>query len=149
MNAAASSPMQRQPHPSPHRERVRPLALWFGIAASPLAWSLQLLVNAGLSARGCFPHDVPLAQPLWLPLTAVLAAIEAAALVLCVLGGLVAWRNWRRTHGERPGSAHHVLEAGDGRTRFMALIGLLCSGLFGLAVVFAAFVPALVPGCGG
>jgi hypothetical protein len=31
----------------------------------------------------------------------------------------------------------------------MALIGLLCSGLFGLAVIFAAFVPALVSGCGG
>lgn len=153
MNAAvapsAASPMHRQPHPSPQRHRIGRFAVWFAIAAAPLAWNLQLLFNVGLVAHGCFPHDEPRAQPIWSRLPVAVGAIEVAALVVCVVAGLVAWRNWRRTRDERPGSAHHVLEGGDGRTRFMALVGLLTSALFGLAVVFAAIVLALVPPCNG
>ena len=153
MNAIAPpsgpSPMHRQPHPSPQRERVGRFAIWFAIAAAPLAWNLQLLFNVGLSSYGCFPHDEPRARPLWAHLPSAVGAIEVAAFVVCVVAALVAWRNWHRTRTERPGSAHRVLEAGDGRTRFMALVGLLTSGLFGLAVILAAIVLALVPPCNG
>ena len=41
--------------PAPHRARTS-LALLFGaLLASPLAWSVQLLVNYGLASHACFP----------------------------------------------------------------------------------------------
>ena len=117
MNASATSPMHREPHPAPQRERVGAFAIWFAIVAAPLAWNLQLLFNA--------------------------------AIAICVLAGIVATRNWRLTREEKPGSAHHLIEAGDGRTRFMAMVGLLCSGLFGLAVLLSAGMISVVPVCSG
>lgn len=149
MNASATSPMHREPHPAPQRERVGAFAIWFAIVAAPLAWNLQLLFNATLAAHGCYPHDEPLASPIWVHLMPVTAAIEVAAIAICVLAGIVATRNWRLTREEKPGSAHHLIEAGDGRTRFMAMVGLLCSGLFGLAVLLSAGMISVVPVCSG
>jgi heme/copper-type cytochrome/quinol oxidase subunit 2 len=151
MNAATapSSPMHRQPHPSPHRAKVGALPIWFAIVAAPLAWNLQLLFNVGLVAHGCYPHDEPRSEPIWNHLATATTAIEVIAIVVCVVAGLVAWRNWRRTREEAAGSAHHLIEGGDGRTRFMAMVGILCSGLFGLAVLFSAAMLAVVPPCSG
>jgi hypothetical protein len=74
--------------------------------------------------------------PSWADLWSILLAISVAGIVLAIVGGLVAWRSWRRTREERPGSAHHLLDRGDGRTRFMAMCGILTSVLFLVALVF-------------
>jgi len=50
MNATRSA-LHTQPHPAPHRERVSPFGIGFAIVAGPLAWSLQLLFNAGIAAH--------------------------------------------------------------------------------------------------
>jgi len=154
MNATAATSSQRgqphgQPHPSPQRANVGRWAVWFAIVAAPLAWNLQLLVNVPIAAYACYPHDVPLDAPIWGNLGAVTAAVEAVAVVVCIAAGLVAWRNWRRTRSEKPGSAHHLIEAGDGRSRFMAMVGMMTSGLFLIAVVFACFNLYAVPACSG
>jgi len=136
-------------HPSPQRHRVGPWSMWFAILGAPVAWSLQQLVNPPIFEHGCFPKDVPLAEPIWRNGSSVAFSVEAAAIVVCVLAGIVAWRNWLRTRGEKEGSGHHLLEAGDGRARFMAMVGLICSGLFLLAVVFCTGLLVLVPPCNG
>jgi hypothetical protein len=145
---AAPAP-QGQLHPSPKRGQVGRWAIWFPIVAAPLAWNLQLLVNVPIASHGCYPHDVPLDAPIWGNLGAVNAGVEVVALLVCVVAGLVAWRNWRRTRDEKPGTAHHLIEGGDGRTRFMAMVGLLVSGLFIIAVGFAAANLVVVPACTG
>jgi hypothetical protein len=63
--------------------------------------------------------------------------------------GLISWRNWQRAGAEKAGSAHHLLEGGDGRTRFMSMVGMISSGLFLLAVIFALTAFYLVAGCNG
>jgi hypothetical protein len=149
MNAPATPALHRQPHPSPHRERVGGVAAWFAIVAAPLAWNLQLLVNVPIAAHTCYPHDVPLASPIWSNLGSVTSVVETIAVVVCLAAGLVAWRNWRRARGEKAGSARHLIEGGDGRTRFMAMVGMMMSGLFLIAVIFACFSLYAVPACGG
>lgn len=141
--------VHRQAHPAPHRARVGAVATWFAILAGPLAWSAQLLVNSTIAAHGCYPHDMPLAGSIWGNARSVMAGVEIVALAFCALAGLGGWRNWLRTRDEKQGSAHHLLEAGDGRTRFMAMVGLMTSVLFLVAVAFAAFNLAAVPACGG
>ena len=151
MNTTAdtSAAPRRQPHPSPHRGRVGRGTTWFALLGAPLAWNLQLLVNATIASHGCYPHDVPLAMPLWHHLGTVSACVEAVALAICIAAGVAGWRNWSRTRDEKQGGLHHVIESGDGRTRFMALAGMMTSALFLLATAFATLNLAATPQCGG
>ena len=139
----------RTAHPSPHRERVGLWAMWFCIVGAPAAWSLQQLIAPTLFAHGCYPKDVPVATPIWGNLRSVALAVELIAIVVCVVAGFTAWRNWGRTRGEKEGSGHHLIEAGDGRSRFMAMVGLICSGLFLLATIFATGLLYMVQPCNG
>lgn len=145
--AGPAAPHHR--HPAPHRGRVGRFGSWFAIVGPPLAWGTQLVVGASLAGHSCYPHDVPLAHPLWPGVVSVALAVEAVALALCLLAGWAAWRNWRRSRAERPGSGHHLVESGDGRTRFIAMVGMMTSGLFAVATAFAALNLVAVPPCGG
>ncbi|MDQ2802823.1 MAG: hypothetical protein M3Y41_09110, partial [Pseudomonadota bacterium] len=61
----------------------------------------------------------------------------------------VAWRIWRETRGERPGKTASLLEVGEGRTRFLALVGILMGLGFAIAIVFDTVVLLVVPLCAG
>jgi hypothetical protein len=134
-------------HPAPHRHRVGLAALFFGLAAAPTAWNAQLLISVALSAHACYPRDVPLALPIWSNLWWILLAIGLAGVVVAIVGGLVSFRNWRLTFDEAAGSAHHLLDRGEGRTRFIAMFGILTSFLFALGLLFATAAVFLVPLC--
>lgn len=138
-----SLPTTHAEHPAPHRHRVGLLALAFGIVGAPLAWNIELLVGVALSGHQCYPRYMPLAIPLWTGTWGFLLTMSLVALALGILAGLVSWRSWNRTHDEKPSSA----QGGDGRTRFMALCGLLSSGLFLVALVFTILVVFMVPLC--
>lgn len=147
--SASSASVRNQPHPAPHRERVNPWAVWFGLLGAPLAWGAQLLINSALGAHGCYPHDVPLAVPVWSDMRQVMLGVEVAAILVCAAALLSAWFTWRRARHEKQGSGHHVVEAGDGRTRFMAMAGLMTSLLFLAGAGFACINVILVPACAG
>ncbi len=144
-----TAPAHGQDHPSPHRAEVSAAALWFAILAGPLAWSMQLLLNAPIAAHGCYPGDVPLVAPIWNNARVVMAGIEIAAICLCVVAGLTGWRCWRRARREKEGSARRLMEGGDGRTRFMAMVGILTSALFLVGIGFSILNLVAVPSCGG
>ena len=135
-------------HPAPHRGRVGLAPLLFGIAAAPAAWNAQLLISVALSGHACYPRDRLLAAPLWSGLWSILFTISVAGIVIAIVGGLVAWRSWQHTREERPGSAHQLIASGDGRTRFMAMCGMLASAVFLIALVFGTAALFLVPPCG-
>jgi hypothetical protein len=134
-------------HPAPHRHRVGLTALFFGLGAAPAAWNAQLLFSVGLAAHACYPRDVPLELPIWGNLWGILLAIGVAGIAVAIVGGLVSFRNWRLTFDEAPGSVHRLLDNGDGRTRFLAMFGILTSALFALGLVFATAAVFLVPLC--
>ncbi len=138
-----------QPHPSPHRHRVLRWALWFGLLGAPLAWSLQELVNVSLAGYACYPHDIPLAAPLWPQLSGISMWVEALAFAVCSSAGVVAFACWRRSRDEKPGDAHQLLGSGDGRTRFMAMAGIMTSVLFAVGTALAALNLAAIAPCGG
>jgi hypothetical protein len=136
-------------HPAPKREQVSLLALWIGLLAAPLGWSLLVMLGFALSAHACFPRDVPLASPIWQSIWLFLLAIVLIAAFVGIVGDLVAFRSWRRTRDEKPGRADRLLASGEGRTRFLAMSGLLVSTLFILAVGFEAIALFLSPLCEG
>lgn len=134
-------------HPAPHRHRVSLAALFFGLAAAPIAWNAQLLISVALSAHACYPRDVPLTLPIWSGLWWILLLIGLAGMALAIAGGLVSWRSWRLALAEAPGDAHDLLDFGEGRTRFLAMFGILASFLFALGLLFATAAVFLVPLC--
>lgn len=148
MNAEATLPAGSDPaHPSPHRGKVSLIALWTGLLLAPLAWLAQLTIETPLLSQACYPRDEPHQGPL--PgLLHLVSLVDALTLVVVIAGFVVAWLSWRRTAGERPGDGHRLMSSGDGRSRFMAMMGMLGSGIVAMAVVYIAGVHLILRGCG-
>lgn len=123
-------------HPAPLRRLVSKRALWFGILGAPAAWSAQLLVSYAVAAHRCFPRLYPFAEPERgaQELSAILLTLFFVALIIAVFALRTAITSWRSTAGETEGDTHNALDIGEGRTRFMALSGILISAVFVLAM---------------
>jgi hypothetical protein len=143
----ARDPARDSEHPSPHRARAAPLTLWLGLLLAPAAWFVELAIDMPLLSHACYPGDVALAGrlPVLMP---IVLAVDLATLLVTVVAAFLAWRNWRRTAGEKSCGGGRVFSTGDGRTRFMAMAGMITCGLVCLAVLYTALTHALLPECG-
>ena len=108
-------------------DRSGKLALWTGVLGGPVAWALQFQAGYAISRFSCTREH----------LTAVHHVVTLAMLAGAVACTLLAVREWRRSgppesHGEEGGPL--------GRSRFLAALGILSSGLFSVVIV-AAWVP--------
>ena len=125
--------------------------LLFAVLGAGTAWSVQLLVDYGLAAHNCFPTDAPVMSATvpggWVyPL---LAALNIVAIMLAILSTLAARTIWNRTKDEHDSPTHHLLSAGEGRTRFLAMCGQLAGLGFLVAIIFDTFAIYMVPRCFG
>jgi hypothetical protein len=120
--------------PAPEAREPRFLWLLFGCAAAPLAWLGQVVLDYGVTTAACYPGDHPVALHTAGPLQAALIACDVLALAICAAGALVSWRGWRRAR------------AGEGRSRFLALWGVM-SSLWFLAAILFNVIASLVPPC--
>lgn len=94
--------------------------LWAGVLLGPVASLVALQTGYVLVERACATGQV-------LPLHLTFGACLLAALASGALGRRE-WRGW----GSRPASAQGGPE---GRSRFLALLGMLSGGTFALAVL--------------
>ena len=102
--------------------------VWLAALAPPVAWLTSLILGYFSTALSCEAgHE-------WL-----LHAIFFVALCVVALGGRSAWKVFRATDEETRAEGATRLE----RSRFVATVGLLLTGLFGLIVV-AQWVGAVV-----
>jgi hypothetical protein len=138
-------------HPSPHRDRVGLWAALFGVFAGPFAWAAQLNVNYAIASHACFPdmQSRTSVLPGWHGFAWGLGAINLLALALAVAAAILSWRSWRATGGEHRGGAGALLEAGEGRTRFLAACGLMSGLGFAAAILFNLLAVLTVPPCFG
>lgn len=137
-------------HPSPHRGRVSVTALLVALAAGPAAWVAQLMLGYGLSSYACFPGDQPWEQappPGWGGERPALIAINLVCLALALAGFWIALGAWRRVRGEKEGGVTHLLTRGEGRSRFLALCGMLDCAVFAIAILFDTAGILGVPSC--
>jgi hypothetical protein len=108
--------------------------LWYGFLGGPIAWKLQLMVVYMLVPYACW-HD--------LPITIHLASLVCLALSLSA--AWVSWGSWKSVGGHPigPGGYDETASATLGRSRFMAVSGVLMGLFFGLMIV-GQWIPVLV-----
>ena len=95
-------------------------ALWIGLLLPPIAVLADLTIAYALVPRACATRN-----------TLPIHLAHAGGLLLVLGGGLAAWRTWRMLGGGWPES-----EGGrEARSRFLAGMGVLFSGLCGLLVL--------------
>lgn len=131
----------------PRRRRGGALMMLFGMLGAAAAWVLQTEIGETLAAQTCFPHRSALAAPQWSWLMPVLDVISVVALLIGVAAVWVAWRGWRMTRAARPDPAPPASDAAVGRTRFLAMAGLILSLLFLVGLVATGLAVLLVSPC--
>lgn len=138
-------------HPAPHAGLVPLAALWFGLFGAPAGWAAQLITNYALNAHFCYPGDTPRASPQFGGVRLVGLLVSAVVLVVSVAALVVAIRSWRTTRREagrdRSPDHHETAEIGEGRTRFMAMAGILVSGIFLFGVLMNGLPLIAMPVC--
>ena len=103
------------------------LSLWTGVLGGAIVWVIQLQAGYAISR---FSHEHP-----WL--TGVHHAISAVSVLAAAACALLAWRDWRRLGGGQPRGTEPGVA---GRSRFLAALGVVTSGLFAI-VILAQWVP--------
>lgn len=141
------NPQAQVKHPSPDRYQVSTWKLWISMLGVPLLWIAQIATSEIAASYACYPHDMPLDTPLWQWLTPLLIGISAASLLLAIICMWLAYTAWKQSRHEDKGSEKHTVDIGEGRTRFLAMVGLLSSGLFLIAILFTACALWLVSPC--
>jgi hypothetical protein len=149
MSAVPQNGVQQQP--APQASRVKLHESFFALFGGPLAWYVQLCVGYALASKPCFwGGDRLVAPPPALHWTwAAMILAMAAAVAVALLSLLISWRAYQRTHTKVPGDVRHLIEVGSGRTRFLALWGMLLGGAFALATTFTAVAFLTLPRCAG
>lgn len=137
-------------HPAPHRDRVMNIESAFGLLGGPAGWFLQLCAGFALASGPCFTAGTRVTAsgaPPWAWPTMIAASIVGVLLGVAAL--LVSWRIFQRTKQEMIGDHRHLIETGSGRTRFLALWGVLLGAGFALATLLTFVAFTTVPKCVG
>jgi hypothetical protein len=105
---------------------VRAVAQLTGVLLPALAFLLNLEIEYVVVPWSC-ANDANMAVRL----------VPIALLIVALVGGLVAWREWTAAGRGWPADDHGVIA----RARFLAVLGLLSSGLFTMLII-AQWMPS-------
>lgn len=131
-------------HPAPQRHQAHSALLLFVLLGAPAGWMSQLLFAFASTSYVC-AGAMHSAIPGWLAPTIIglnLAGLAIAVAALTVSLGLL--RRTAHEHRQRSGG---VLDAGEGRTRFLAVWGIFISLVFFVATLVNSLSLFLVPLC--
>jgi hypothetical protein len=138
-------------HPAAHRDEVSPLESAFGLLGGPGAWFAQLCAGYAMASWPCFPleehHLLP--QPGYAWTWGAIVVVSLAAIATSVAAYLVSRRTFSRTRAEGHGDHQHLMEVGSGRTRFLALWGMILGAAFAVAIAMTTVAFFVLPRCAG
>jgi hypothetical protein len=138
-------------HPAPQRHEASALESIFGLLGGPLAWFIQLCVSYSLASWPCFPLDehrlLPKSGYAWT--WGAIVVVAVAAIIVELAAFTVSKRIFNRTRDEGRGGQEHLLEVGSGRTRFLALWGMIFGAGFAVATAMTTVAFFVLPRCAG
>ncbi|UIJ71011.1 hypothetical protein [Aurantimonas sp. HBX-1] len=130
----ARKPEFKVGHPAPARRRVSAALLSLGLLGAPIGWSLQLLAGSALAGLSCVSESgvvEPQSGYDW-AYPAMIGA-NAAAVVIGLAGLAIAFHTFRQSGHVGADTHGGVMDAGEGRTRFLSIWGIWASVLFLIA----------------
>jgi hypothetical protein len=135
-------------HPAPHRQAASPVLFLFALFGAPAAWLIELLIGFAVTSYTCDMHQTRgalAAVPGWVsPLIAIVNILALLIGALALLAGVVLIR---RTQGEHEARSGEPIDAGEGRTRVLAVWAIVGSIIFIVALLTNTFSLTLVPIC--
>ncbi len=111
---------------------LTPLPLWTGILAGPIVWAANLMASYALVKWVCHTNT-----------DAALQLITIASLVIVSGAAAVSWSAFVRTRNDVPTDGGRPRQ----RARFMAILGLVSSGLFALQIIAGAIPHWVLDAC--
>jgi len=139
-------------HPAPARHQADIGTLAFGLLGAPVIWGVHFLANVTIASRVC-----SVLAPIKPSITAraSVLAIDAIAFVIAITAFSLSMQAWRQTRHEGQdrqesggSTAEEAAHVGEGRTRFMALGGIILSATFTVAILFDTVAALMVSSCG-
>jgi hypothetical protein len=112
--------MDDHEHDIVFREPRHHVRLWLALLTGPVAWMIGLVAKYAVVPFACGSTN-----------TWSLHAISIATLIITLIAGFVGWQVWQRAGREWPSESATPMA----RTRFMAVMALMSSALFALAIV--------------
>jgi hypothetical protein len=145
----------RDPHlsrdPAPKRPAIQLHQSFFALFGGPLAWFAQLNAGFALASQPCFLNGERTLVPHWSAdcTWPSMIALMSIACMIALLSMLISWRAYARTDDEGADDHCRVIEAGNGRMRFLALWGIFLGAGSALATASTAVAFFVLPRCGG
>ena len=114
-----------------------------------MAWVIQMALTQPIAAYACYPHQFPLPAPLWPELPTILGTIGFICLAGALFSGYIALGSWRSLGRSPEGALNEqfVLQKDEGQTRFLAMLGMMSSFVFIVAILFNTFAVLLIRSC--
>jgi hypothetical protein len=137
--------------PAPKRPAMRLHESFFALFGGPMAWFAQLNAGFALASQPCFLNGERTLVPPWAAdwTWPSMIALMIIACTVALLSTLIAWRAYARTDDEAADDHCHIIEAGNGRMRFLALWGILLGAGSALATASTAVAFFVLPRCAG
>lgn len=136
----------RARHPAPHRDKISLVVVLYGLFAAPIVWAGDLMIDYALVGHACYPGDQPLGHPTVGFVWPVVLVCHLIALAVIASGAAASYRSWRVT-GPPQGHSHHLIEKGEGRDRYLGIVGMGFSAMFFLITAIETLSLAVVPLC--
>jgi hypothetical protein len=136
-------------HPAQSGESVALWKILYGVFVGAIAWAGHLIANFAVSVHACYPGDIPLARSdsgadwAW-PL---ILGFDLISLAVIASGFWISYRVWVRSGKESSGDHHHLIEVGEGRTRFLGIVGMAFSVTFLFITITDTIGLGIVPIC--
>jgi hypothetical protein len=146
-----TSAIESGAHPAPHASRVTLHESFFGLWGGPIAWLVQSSAGYALASQPCFRNGVrAMSPPHALEWTwPAMIGLTTGAIVVSLLSLWISWRAFKWTRREAGGDSRHLMNVGAGRTRFLAVWGMLLGGSFAIAAAMTYVAFLTLPRCAG
>ena len=106
-----------------------------------------MALSESMASYACYPHDAPLAAPLFTHLPAMVIGVDLVCLLIglgCSWITVGEWRTIIRAGGQ---DGARVVEVGETRQRFLVMLSALSCFAFVVAILFTSFAILLVNPC--
>ena len=130
--ADLTGPPKRGQYAGASVQYITPLPLWTGILAGPIVWAFDLLVRYAVVKWSCITGHH------W-----YFDALTVGSLAIVTFAAVVSWNALQQTSKDEPTDGGTPRQ----RARFMAILGLTISALFGLQIAAASIPNWILDAC--